>query len=332
MRDLVLPAGLALVAVAIAILGSGDLRLALPGHEVYATRIEGTTFPKRLLDPSGRVGVLPAPPERIASATLASDEILLELVGTGPLVGVTHFIDDPHLSLDAGAVPEGVARVEARAERLFPLSPDLVVVANYTRAETVHLTSAAGVPLLRLGAFASFEDVYSNIGRLADTTGTRTKADVWIAALRERVRRVEDQNVGREKPRVLYLAGATYSAGPGSLVDEILTRAGAHNCARDVGLRGSAPLSTELAIALQPEIVLVTGWDPEHGEATAEALRRDPRWRDVPAIRNHRVHLMHGALLLSVTHHVVDALEEVQRLIRAPLRTRRHSRKPGGAG
>ncbi len=315
-----------LAAAAIALGGRVDLRLTLPDAALQPTRVESAThgpdrphgaFPKRLVDPVGGSTLLRQPPRRIASATLASDEILLELVGAEALVGVTRFIDDPHLSLDAGAAPAAIPRIEARAERLLPLSPDLAVVANFTRAETVHITQAAGVPLLRLGAFTSFEDVFANIRRLAAATGTETKAERWIRTLRERVHRIEDRSAAAPPPRVLYLAGGTYTAGRGSLVDEILTRAGAHNCARDVGLEGSVPIATEVAIALQPEMVLMTGWNPAHGRALAERLRGDPRWRDVPAVRDHRVVVMHSALLLSVTHHVVDALEAVHRTVYA---------------
>ncbi len=309
--------GLLLLAVASAWWAGAELRLALPEHAERATRIEpgGDTFPKRLLDPSGRVTELARPPRRIASATLASDEVLLELVGPGGLVGVTRFVDDPHLSPDAGRVPTAVVRIEARAETLLPLAPDLLVVANYTRAETAHLLASAGVPLLRLGSFASFDDVFANILRLGEATGTSARAGRWVATLRARVERVERRRRSATPPRALYLAGGAYSAGRGSLVDDLLTRAGAHNVARDVDLRGSAPLSTELAIALQPEVVFVTGWSPQHGAATADALRRDPRWRDVPAVRAGRVHALDGASLLSVTHHLVDALETVEQLL-----------------
>ncbi len=323
------PALLLLLAAAALWWGRDELRLALPDEAARATRIEpgGDVFPKRLLDPSGRVARLATPPRRIASATLASDEILLALVGPELLVGVTRFVDDPHLSADAGRAPAELVRIEARAETLLPLAPDLLVVANYTRAETAHLMASAGVPLLRLGTFGSFEDVFANILRLGEATGSAARAEPWVAGLRERVAAVERRRRGGSRPRVLYLAGAAYSAGRGSLVDDLLTRAGAHNVARDVDLRGSAPLSTELAIALQPDIVLVTGWSPQHGAATADALRRDPRWREVPAVRDGRVHALDGASLLSVTHHVVDALEAVERLLHDPA-----AAHPGDAG
>jgi iron complex transport system substrate-binding protein len=333
-KNLLLPIGFSLLAVAIALFGRVDLRLALPDAAALATHVQSgagagdAAFPKLLVDPVGGVTILPRPPQRIASATLASDEILLELVGPGSLVGVTRFVDDPHLSLDAGTAPPAIARIEARAERLLPLVPDLAVVANFTRAETVHLAHAAGVPLLRLGAFTSFDDVFKNIRRLAAATATEAKAEAWIETLHERILRVERRSAGRTPPRVLYLAGGTYTAGRGSLVDEILTRAGAHNCVRDIGLSGSVPIAIELAIALQPEIVLITGWNPAHGRTIAENLRKDPRWRGVPAVRDDRVFVMHSALLLSVTHHVVDAVEEVHRTVYAPARRR----ASGGTG
>lgn len=306
---------LVVIGVAAALLGRPDLGGGLPGAAARATRVEGRNYPKTLIGPTGRARRLEAAPRRIVSATLASDEILARLVGFERLAGITELVDDPDLSLAAGTIPAAIPRVEARIEELLPLSPDLVVVANYTRAETVQLIDAAGIPLLRLGAFRSFEDVFANLRRLARAADSEADAEAWIGALRERIRRVEHRVVGRPRPRVLYLAGPNYTAGEGSLVDEVLTRAGARNCAREAGLRESSPISTELAIALQPELILVTGWSGARGETTASALRDDPRWHSVPAVADGRIHVVPSAMMLSVTHHAVDALEHVAEIL-----------------
>src|SRR5262249_27427163 len=71
----------------------------------------------------------PSPPRRILSHTLATDEILLELVPVERVVGVTNLVDDPEISSVPGRYPDHVPRLrEADAERIIGLNPDLVCV------------------------------------------------------------------------------------------------------------------------------------------------------------------------------------------------------------
>ena len=283
---------------------------AIAPHRAGPSRIEGNGYPKILIDPSGLRTILERPPQRIASVTLATDEILYHLAPER-LIAVTRMIDDASLSRDAGRVPSRLARIDARPERILPLEPDLVLVANYTRSETVALLAAAGVPLLRVGPFHCFADVFQSIRLLGAALGEERAAEAWIARLEARIAEVERRGAARPRPRVLYLAGGLYTAGADTLVDELLARAGAHNLARSAGLRGSAPIASELALGLQPEVVLVTGWSAAHGRLLRRQLLEDPRWAEVPAVRRGAVYHLAPASLLAVTHHAVDTLEEM---------------------
>ncbi len=184
----------------------------------------------------------------------------------------------------------------------------------------------AGIPLLRLGTTRSLGDVFASIRRLAAATGGDAAA--LLEELEARVDAVERTVPPGPRPRVLYLAGANYTAGPGSLIDDLLTRAGAINCASEAGLRESSPISTELAIALQPDVIILTGWETLHGEETRGGLRRDARWRGVPAVAEGRVHVLPSALMLSVSHFAVDALEAIAAVLRP---SRSESARGGGS-
>lgn len=283
---------------------------AITPQRAGPTRVEGDRFPKTLVDPSGLRTPLAEPPHRLASATLASDEIL-HYLAPERLVAVTWMVDDASLSRDAGQVPAELARIDARPERILPVEPDLVLVANYTRSETVTVLAAASIPLLRVGPFHSLADVFVCIRTLAAALGEEGRAERWIAELEERIAAVEARAAGLPRPRVLYLAGGLYTAGADTLVDDLLERAGGHNLARSAGLRGSAPIASELAIGLQPEVILITGWSVDHGVLLRRQLLEDPRWAGVPAVRQGTVYDLPPASLLAVTHHAVDALEEV---------------------
>ena len=68
---------------------------ALPFDSICAGE---PAFPRTVIDGLGREMTLDAPPQHIASVTLGSDEILLDLVGPERLLGVSYFAKDPQIS------------------------------------------------------------------------------------------------------------------------------------------------------------------------------------------------------------------------------------------
>lgn len=314
-RSLVLPALLAAAALwLISLAASHPPRFFVNGSG--GSEIRGATFPKIAIDIDGSESEIAARPERIASLTLATDQILAALIDPARVVAVTRFADDPTLAVDPTLYPKSVARVDTHPERVLPLSPDLVFVAHFTRPESLAMLRASHLPLVRLGAYDSLTSVYENIERVARAVGAESRGTALVRSLKTRVDSVAERIPSEgTRPRVLYLAGAHYSAGAGTLIDDLIDRAGGYNCARDVALRASASLQIELAIALQPEVVLLTGWNSDHGEAMADAMRSDPRWQHVPAVANDAVFSLDPAIALSVTHHAVDAVERIHTLL-----------------
>src|SRR5688572_22379603 len=69
--------------------------LSRPDEKAY---VEGDQFPKTLVDSYGQRIVLQQPPQRIVSAMLASDEILLDLIPPERLAAVTRLAVMPDQS------------------------------------------------------------------------------------------------------------------------------------------------------------------------------------------------------------------------------------------
>src|SRR4029077_7989937 len=90
--------GLAVGALVVGALGVSPLLHPISGamvgaRDFHPCRIEGASFPKRLVDPSGRARAIPEPPRRIVSGYLASDEILAALVEPSRLAAVSIYAD-----------------------------------------------------------------------------------------------------------------------------------------------------------------------------------------------------------------------------------------------
>ena len=92
----------------------------------------------------------PAKPARIASLSLATDEMLAELVPVERIVGVTFLADDPEISNVAGHYPGRNPRLrDMNVERIVALAPDLVCVAPYNTADALRLLERSGLSLYR---------------------------------------------------------------------------------------------------------------------------------------------------------------------------------------
>ena len=312
----IVPAVLIVLGVMAFAAGGGETRLSLIGaRPFHATQVVGQDFPKQLVDPTGMHQTLAEPPGRILSGVLASDEILTALVPPERLAGVTYLVDEPGLSEVARLLPPDLPRVHAEAETMLALQPDLVVLASYTRATTVRLLASAGVPVVRFQWYRSFADIMNSIRMLAAAVGADENGARLVADMQRRIAEVEKRAQGLARPRVMYYGGGGYSAGRDTLIDTMITLAGGHNVARDVGLQGQGRLPLEVAVSLRPEVILVSQWERLTGSNRVEAFLHHPVWAEVPAVREGRVYGINGAWLSSVSHYSVKALEAVARVL-----------------
>ena len=310
------PAVLIVIGVMAFAAAGGTTRLSLLGaRPFHATQVVGHDFPKRLIDPSGLPQTLAEPPSRILSGVLASDEILTALVPPDRLAGVTYLVDEPGLSEVARLLPPDLPRIHGEAETILALRPDLVVLASYTRATTVRLLASAGVPVVRFQWYRSFADIMNSIRMLAAAVGAEDSGARLVADMQRRIAEVERRSQGLARPRVMYYGSGGYSAGRGTLIDAMITLAGGHNVARDVGLRGQERLPLEVAVSLRPEVILVSQWERLTGGNRAAAFLHHPVWAEAPAVREGRVYGINGAWISSVSHYSVKALEAIARVL-----------------
>jgi len=241
-------------------------------------------------------GEAPAP-HRIASLNLAADELLVELVPPERLVAVTSFADDPGLSNVVGRVPRDVTRItHAQLERLVELRPDLVVVADFTDADFLHMLSSSGLPYYRLGGLDSWAGIRQGILQFANVVGAPAKGQALVAGLDLSLGNLDRHLEGASRPRVLWW-NEPDTAGRGTLVDAIIERAGGRNLAVEMGVEGVRPVGAERVLAADPDVFLVAS-GPDRA-----ALLAHPVLSKARAVREGRIVEMPGPLLSTLTHH-----------------------------
>lgn len=258
-------------------------------------------------DGLGRAVVVPPRLARVVSLAPSVTETLVDLGFGDRLVGVSDFCAPP---------PESPVR---RVGGL--LNPDLEVIRTLHPQLIIGTTSgndpalagqaeALALPLYILDT-PDVEAVIDSVVALADLLGDRERGARLAASLRRRLAAVEARVAGRVRPRILFVVWEEPLVVPGSgaFLTDAIRRAGGDSVTADQ----SAPhpsFSVESAIALAPEVILTT----EENASFAAAVRSDPAWASVPAVRAGRVAVV-GNAVVRPGPGVVGGIEEMARLL-----------------
>jgi iron complex transport system substrate-binding protein len=242
------------------------------------------------------------PPRRVASLNLAADEILLEILPAERLVGVTRFVDEAGSSNVVGRVPASVPRLpRADMERLVALSPDLVIVSEYTDADFLELLGRSGLRHHRMQGLDSLEGIRGAMLGLGEAVGREEAARALVARYDATLTALAGRLHGATRPRVLYWSNGM-TAGAGTAIGAIVEGAGGTNVGRELGLRGIVPLGGERAFVSDPDVVLVGTW-----AGAVEAVREDPLLSQLRAVREQRVVQMPTELLVALSQYTAEA-------------------------
>jgi len=293
---------------------SGRVRSALVGARSLSDSWAAPgPFPKRLRGPAGEERLLPAPPRRIASTYLGADEVLAALVPPDRVVGVSAYVDDPATSNSHDVYPPSVARLRADPETIIALAPDLICVAGFTAADALRLLVGAGLNVMRWSRFDSFADVMGEIRVLGAAVGEEARAEALAGRIAALLADLEGRLARARRVRVLYYDPPTYTMGRGTLIDELLTRAGGANVADELGIVGPGQIGMETILALEPEAIITPNY--AGNEPALRSLGVDAIWRQVPAVRAGRLHEIPGAWISTVSHHAAQGLARVARVL-----------------
>jgi iron complex transport system substrate-binding protein len=278
-------------------------------------------YPLTVTDDGGTSVTVAAKPVRIASLTMFTDEVLLELVEPARLVAVTTFAADPAISnvtAKAESVPHKLAM---NVEILVSLKPDLLFVANWTEAEKVKQLRDAGITVYLTRTGVTLDGIREKIARVGQLVGEPGKAaalldgmDARLAAVEKRLAKVP---ADRRRSVVDYTVWGS-AQGKGSSWDEIVRRAGLVNGVGNIAADdwGQVPLSKEKLLEIDPDILILPGWtydNPKGAEAFFAKTTTDPVLKALKAVRDGRAYRMPESLKTATSQYLVDAVEWLAR-------------------
>jgi iron complex transport system substrate-binding protein len=250
-------------------------------------------------------------PRRIASLTLATDELLAELVPVERIACVTYLADDPQISNVPGVYPPRIPRFrDTDPERIIALNPDLVCVAAYNSADFLQMLERSGLPVHRNEAYRSMDQIEAGILDLGRRVGEPTRAREMADRLRARRQALAERLRGiARRPGVLHWS-AGFTSGRDTTIDDIVREAGGVTLAAERTIRGPAEIAPEQVIAIDPDIVLQARWSADERD---NGIEHHPLLRHLRAVRENRVIVIDGRYLTAVSQHVVEGAERLAR-------------------
>lgn len=259
-------------------------------------------------DGAGRQVRLPAAPARLISMAPSVTEMLVAL-GLGPrIVGVSDFCRLPD-GLPTSARIGGL--INPDLEHIVSLEPDLVIATtsgNYL--EDADRITALGIPVYTVDT-PTVEAVMTTMRELGSHLGVTEEASRVTRKMAQRLEAVAKRVAPLEPPRVLFVVWGDpiLVPGKGAFIGDALARAGARSVSDSAPSRWTE-FGLEQVVAAAPEVILTV---PDNREFLG-AIREDPRWQTVPAVRSGRIHVV-GNAIQQPGPEIISGIEEVAALL-----------------
>lgn len=290
--------------------GSGEVAAAAPS-------VPSVGYPLTVTDDAGSSVTLPTKPARIASLTMFTDEVLLDLVESSRVIAVTTFAADAAISNVTSKAAGIPAKLAMNVEVLVAMKPDLLFVANWTEADKVKQLRDAGIPVYLTSTGVTVTDIEAKIARIGQLVGESAKARKLVDSMEARLTEVRVRLAKLPADRRLTVVDYTVwgsAQGKGSSWDEIVRRAGLENGVGSIAADewGQVPLSKEKLLEIDPDVLILPGWtydDPKGAEAFFAKTVADPVLKALNAVREGRAYRMPENLKTATSQYLVDAVE-----------------------
>ncbi|MCC7264845.1 MAG: cobalamin-binding protein [Candidatus Latescibacteria bacterium] len=274
----------------------------------------GLAWGQPVIDDLGVSVVLGKAPTRIVSLAPSNTELLFALGLGERVVGVTEYCNYPP---EAQRVEKVAGFSDLNLEKIIAVAPELVVAARGNDLEGIAALRGAGIAVFSLD-IQTLEGLIESTGRLGRLAGAPEAAQrlqtEWrgrLAGVRARV----DSSAAR--PRVMwgYFGEPVYTAGAGTLIDDLIAVAGGTNLGRRAA--GAWPqVDLETIISWAPEVLLTAAMgEDQSAESELARLRGLAGWGQLPAVRQGRVYQLNSDWLTRPGPRAMLALEELNALL-----------------
>ncbi len=256
--------------------------------------------------------VAAAPPQRIMSLKVCTDELLLDLVPASRIVSIT-FLSHEAASLKVWPRGAHIPANHNTAEEILAVHPDLILTDTFTSPALKLLLAKAGAHILEVPPAENFDQIRAVVRLVARAVGEEKKGEALIARMDASLAYLKAHRPARA-PTVAEWGQGGYVPGRGGLFDALLAAAGARN----VEMRRFGYYDVEALLAARPDF-LVYG-DTYAGTAS---LRADQDLHPALLSRYKDRRITYRALYGCGVPESVEGARQIQEGIRRTISTSR---------
>jgi len=262
---------------------------------------------RTVTDEIGRSVNITSAPQRIISLAPGITETLYALGLDDKIAGVTTFCDWPAA---ARTKPRIGGFTNPSIEKIVSLKPDLIIAtADGNRKDTVRQLERIGLPIYVTNP-SDTNGILRSILHIGEITNREKEADILVEKLKKRLNNITAQIRRKNKPRVFFQIGLepVVTAGKGTLINEVIERAGGVNVA-DLDTARYPRYSAEGIMGAAPEIILFAPMVNDKEFMAGKIFWQ--KFRGVPAIKNNKLYPINTDLISRASPRIVDAIEKM---------------------
>lgn len=250
-------------------------------------------------------------PETIVSLQPSNTEILFELGAGEQIIGASEMDTYPEEAQEIARVTDTMV---VNTERVIELNPD--VVFAYTIGEEGHIKQLedAGLKVFVIKTAVTVEDVYGDIGQMADVLKLEDEGEEIVSTIQEQIAGVQEKTKSIDEKKKVYFeispSPDIWTVGGGTFQQEIIELAGVENIYADQ--QGWFAVSEEDVITRNPQAIISTVNYTE--DPKGEILGREG-WPTIPAIQNEEVYLLNSDILDRPGPRIGEAVELIAETI-----------------
>jgi iron complex transport system substrate-binding protein len=204
---------------------------------------------------------------RIVSLNPCLDAILLQVADPAQIVALSRFSRDPEQSA-VWAQARRYPATSGSAEEIAALRPDLVLLSGMGAAALVGVLPRLGVASANFTVPATVTQSEAQVRRVARLVGHPERGEALVARI-DAAMAAAAPAPGTPRLSALVYVNEGFASGPGTLMDELMRRAGFDNAVRRYGFTRSADVPLELVVADPPQVLLA-----------GELAPGEPTWAD----------------------------------------------------
>lgn len=246
---------------------------------------------------------------KLISLAPAATEILFALGLGEQIIGDTTFCDYPEA---AKSIPKVGTFSEPNIEKIVSLRPDIIFATGLEQTPAVNRLEKLGLKVVVSDPKTMLE-LFQSILQIGELTNRERQAKDLIEDMQKRIEKIKEKVAKipqgkRPKVFIEIWHDPIMTAGPGSIVDELLHLAGADNIAYDTP-RAYSRLSAEVIIERNPEVIIL-GYMAN--DDVKDLISKRTGWQNIKAVKDkHIISDINPDVIFRPGPRIVEGLEEI---------------------